>query len=99
MKHTEILSPIKYTSYVITTREAAVPIFSAIVRQIVSNSRCLPRAIILRCEERISNSVSTAIQLWKPINLRNPEDGDDTFSETSVQTSATRYNIPEDIFN
>jgi hypothetical protein len=39
-----------------------------------------------------------AIQLWKPDNLRNPADGDDTFSETSVQTSATRYKVPEDIF-
>jgi hypothetical protein len=27
---------------------------------------------------------SSVIQLWKPINLRNPEDGDHTFSETSV---------------
>jgi hypothetical protein len=39
---------------------------------------------------RLSNSVSMAIQLWKSDNLRNPENGDDAFSETSVQTSATR---------
>jgi hypothetical protein len=45
--------------------------------------------------ERLSNSVSTVIQLRKPINLRTPEDGDDTFSETSVQNSATRYKVPE----
>jgi hypothetical protein len=39
------------------------------------------------------------IQLWKPINLRNPEEGNDTFSETSVRVSATWYKITEDIFN
>jgi hypothetical protein len=39
--------------------------------------------------ERLSNCVSTVIQLWKPINVRNPEDGDSTFSETSVQTGAS----------
>jgi hypothetical protein len=27
------------------------------------------------------------------------EDGDDTFSETSVQASATRYQVQEDILN
>jgi hypothetical protein len=32
--------------------------------------------------ERQSTSISTVIQLWKPISLRNPEDGDDRFSET-----------------
>jgi hypothetical protein len=42
-------------------------------------------------------SVSTIIQLWKYINLRNPEDGDDTFSETLGHASATRYKVPEDI--
>jgi hypothetical protein len=31
--------------------------------------------------EKMSNSVSTAVQLWKPINLRNLEEGDNTFSE------------------
>jgi hypothetical protein len=35
------------------------------------------------------NSVSTVIQLWKYIDLKTPEDGDDTFSKTSVRTSAT----------
>jgi hypothetical protein len=39
------------------------------------------------------------MQLWKPTNLRNPEDGDDTFSATSIQANATRYKVPEDIFN
>jgi hypothetical protein len=29
----------------------------------------------------------------------NTEEGEDTFSETSVQTSVTRYKVPEDIFN
>jgi hypothetical protein len=35
--------------------------------------------------ERLSNGVSTEKQRCKIINLRNPEDGDDTFSETSVK--------------
>jgi hypothetical protein len=48
---------------------------------------------------RLSNSISMVIQLWKPINLGNPADGDDTFSETLVQVSATRYKVPEDIFD
>jgi hypothetical protein len=49
--------------------------------------------------EKLSNSVSMVIQLLKPINLRTPENGDDTFSETLDQTSATRYKVPEGIFN
>jgi hypothetical protein len=44
-----------------------------------------------------SNSVSTVIQLQK--HHINPEDGDDTFSETSVQVGAIRYQVQEDIFN
>jgi hypothetical protein len=48
---------------------------------------------------RPSNSVSTVIQLWKPINLRNPEDGDDTFYETSVRSSPIWYKDPEGIFS
>jgi hypothetical protein len=47
----------------------------------------------------LSNGVSTIIQLWKPINLRTPEDGDDMFSETSVQNSATCNKVPEELFN
>jgi hypothetical protein len=34
--------------------------------------------------ERMINSDSTVTLLWNPITLRNPEDGDDTFSEKSV---------------
>jgi hypothetical protein len=49
--------------------------------------------------ERLSNSVSAAIQMWKPINFRNPDDGDDTISETSARVSTTRYNVLEDNFN
>jgi hypothetical protein len=48
--------------------------------------------------DRLSNSVSTVMQLWKPINLMNPEDGDDMFSETSVRASALRFAVPVDIF-
>jgi hypothetical protein len=44
-----------------------------------------------------STGVSTAIRLWKPINLKTLEDGDDTFSETAVRTNATQYEVPEDI--
>jgi hypothetical protein len=47
--------------------------------------------------ERLINSDSTVTQLWNPITLRNPEDGGDTFSETSVRTRAIRYKIPEGI--
>jgi hypothetical protein len=32
--------------------------------------------------ERLNNSVSMVIQLWKPISFGNPEDGDDRFSKT-----------------
>jgi hypothetical protein len=45
--------------------------------------------------EKLSNIVPTVMHLWKPIILRNPEDGDDTFSETSVRTSAACYKVPE----
>jgi hypothetical protein len=34
------------------------------------------------------NSVSMVIQLWKPIKLRTPENGDSTFSKTSGRNSA-----------
>jgi hypothetical protein len=33
------------------------------------------------------------------MNLRTPEDGDITFSETSLRNNAKRYKFPEDIFN
>jgi hypothetical protein len=33
------------------------------------------------------------------MNLRAPEYGDSTFSETLVQNSATWYKVSEDIFN
>jgi hypothetical protein len=49
--------------------------------------------------KRLSNSGFMVIQPWKPINLRNPEDGDDTFFKTSVRTSAIWYKVPEGIFN
>jgi hypothetical protein len=45
--------------------------------------------------EKLIKSNSTVTQMWNPINLRNPEDGDDTFSGTSVTTRATRYKVPE----
>jgi hypothetical protein len=48
--------------------------------------------------ERLHTSVPMVIQLWKPINVRTPEDGDSTFSKMSVQNSATRYKAPEDIY-
>jgi hypothetical protein len=41
----------------------------------------------------------TVTQLWNPIVLRNPEDGSDMFSETSVLTGATRYKVPKGIHN
>jgi hypothetical protein len=49
--------------------------------------------------ERLSNRVSTVIELLKPINLRTPEAGDNTVSEMSVQNSAAWFKVLEDIFN
>jgi hypothetical protein len=43
-------------------------------------------------------SDSTVTQLWNPIILRNPEDGGDMFSETTVRTRATRYEAPEGMY-
>jgi hypothetical protein len=45
--------------------------------------------------ERLIDSDCTVPQLWAPITLRNPEDGGDMFSETSVRTRATRYKDPK----
>jgi hypothetical protein len=49
--------------------------------------------------ERLININSALTQLWNPINLRNPEDVDDTFSETSIRTRVTWYKVPESIYN
>jgi hypothetical protein len=49
--------------------------------------------------EGLSNSYSTVTQLWNRITLRNPEDGDDTLSETYIRTRATRDKVPEGIHN
>jgi hypothetical protein len=47
--------------------------------------------------ERLSNNVTEEIQLWKHIkHLKNYEDGDNTFSETSGRASAKRYQFHED---
>jgi hypothetical protein len=48
--------------------------------------------------ERLINSDSRVRQLCGPITLGNPEDGGDTFSETSVLTTATRYKDTEDAY-
>jgi hypothetical protein len=45
------------------------------------------------------NCVTVERKLWNSITLRSPEDGDDTFSETSVSTRATRYEVPGGIYN
>jgi hypothetical protein len=49
--------------------------------------------------ERLTSSDSTVIQVWNPITLRNPEDGDNMFSETSVLATATWYKVSESIYN
>jgi hypothetical protein len=36
-----------------------------------------------------------AKQLWNPITLRNPEDGDNMLSKTLILTRATQYKAPE----
>jgi hypothetical protein len=51
-----------------------------------------------RSVERRRYNDSVVTQLWNPITLRDPADGDDTFSETSVRTTATRYKVPEGIY-
>jgi hypothetical protein len=43
--------------------------------------------------ERLINSDSTVQQFWNAIDLRKREDGDDKFSETSVETRATMYEV------
>jgi hypothetical protein len=47
--------------------------------------------------ERLINIDSKVTQLWSPITLRNPEDGGDTFSETSVLIRHGRK-VPENIY-
>jgi hypothetical protein len=48
---------------------------------------------------RLVNSDSMVTQMWNPITLRNPEDGGDMFSETSVLNRVIRYRVPEGIYN
>jgi hypothetical protein len=47
---------------------------------------------------RFIKSDCTVTQMWNTVTLRGPDDGDDTFSETSVRTRATRYKVPEGIY-
>jgi hypothetical protein len=58
------------------------------------------RMLPVRYELHVHFKKCMVIQLWKCIkHLKNPEDGDSTFSETSVRAIATRYQVHEDIFN
>jgi hypothetical protein len=49
--------------------------------------------------ERLINRYFTVKQLLNPFTLRNPEDRDVMFRETSVLTRATRYKVPKDIYH
>jgi hypothetical protein len=49
--------------------------------------------------ERLCNNDFTVTQLWNLITSMNHEGGDDAFSETSVRNRATRYKVPEGIYN
>jgi hypothetical protein len=49
--------------------------------------------------ERLINSDSTVTRRWNPATLRNLDDGGDEFPETSILTTAARYNVPEGFNN
>jgi hypothetical protein len=49
--------------------------------------------------EWLINSDSTVTKLWNPTTLGNPEDGGHMFPKTLIQTRATRYKVPEGIYN
>jgi hypothetical protein len=55
-------------------------------------------ALVQTILENVSCPSSVVIQLCKPINLRTPEDGENTFSEMLVPTSAAQYIVAEDTF-
>jgi hypothetical protein len=44
------------------------------------------------------NSDPMVTQLWSPITLRNPEDGGDKVSETSVLTTTIWHKVPDRIY-
>jgi hypothetical protein len=49
---------------------------------------------------RLSNSVSVVTELWKRTkHLKNPENGNSTFTETSGRASTARYQVHEDFSN
>jgi hypothetical protein len=49
-------------------------------------------AVEARQRTMVFQHCTEVIQLWKSIkHLKNPEDGNSTFSETSGRASATRY--------
>jgi hypothetical protein len=48
---------------------------------------------------RLVNSDTMVTELWNRNTVRNPEDGDDTFSKIWVQTRATWYKVSEGIYN
>jgi hypothetical protein len=62
------------------------------------SSRFLMVVIFHSCVAVESLLVSLSIEGYY-VGSRNPEDGGDIFSETSIITSAIRYRVPEDIYN
>jgi hypothetical protein len=44
--------------------------------------------------ENLITTDSTVTQMCNPIDLRNLEDGGNTFYETSIRTRTTRYKVP-----
>jgi hypothetical protein len=74
-----------------------------LVRRSISENMSPPSSGLLRLI-RLHNCVTveslltfqSSVIAWQH-TLRNPEDGGDLFSETSVLTRATRFTIPDDI--
>jgi hypothetical protein len=49
--------------------------------------------------ENVSSSYPRFLSLYQHITLKNPEDGEETFSETSVRCRPTLRKVPEGFYN
>jgi hypothetical protein len=97
-----LLISLSIEGYYVWSKDTSSGMFS-LRHQWQISSETLYRVALVRTDVSVNisliNSDSTVKQLKNHITLRNPENGGDIFSETSVLTRVTRQKVPEDIYH